>query len=123
MLSLVGHLMTIHYAVEECQEIGTGSYNLLTLSFFFLVYFSLACFTYGLNVPSGLFVPCILSGAAFGRFVGVLIPMIFDGHSAVSKPIIEVKLFTDPFVVISGLVRSWEVRSDWCCSSSWFEYV
>jgi chloride channel 7 len=100
-----------------------GSYNLLTLSFFFLVYFSLACFTYGLNVPSGLFVPCILSGAAFGRFVGVLIPMIFDGHSAVSKPIIEVKLFTDPFVVISGLVRSWEVRSDWCCSSSWFEYV
>ncbi|XP_033097754.1 chloride transport protein 6-like isoform X2 [Anneissia japonica] len=37
---------------------------------FFMVFFFLACWTYGAMVPSGLFVPCLLCGAAYGRFVG-----------------------------------------------------
>lgn len=41
----------------------------MTLSLFFLLYFLLACWTYGLSVPSGLFVPSLLCGAAFGRLV------------------------------------------------------
>eukprot|EP00929_Paragymnodinium_shiwhaense_P000861 TRINITY_DN101063_c0_g1_i1.p1 TRINITY_DN101063_c0_g1~~TRINITY_DN101063_c0_g1_i1.p1 ORF type:complete len:830 (+),score=149.60 TRINITY_DN101063_c0_g1_i1:103-2592(+) len=40
------------------------------LAFFLFVYYVLACWTYGLGVPSGLFVPSLLSGAAFGRLVG-----------------------------------------------------
>ena len=42
-----------------------------TLAGFAPVYFLLATWTYGLFVPSGLFVPCILTGAAWGRLFGV----------------------------------------------------
>ena len=40
------------------------------LMMFGLVYFALACWTYGLGVPSGLFVPSLLSGAVLGRLIG-----------------------------------------------------
>lgn len=40
------------------------------LLLFGCVYYTLACWTYGLGVPSGLFVPSLLSGAAFGRLLG-----------------------------------------------------
>ncbi|CAM9634919.1 unnamed protein product [Chrysoparadoxa australica] len=40
---------------------------------FFLPYVLLACITYGIAVPSGLFVPSLLSGAAFGRLAGHLL--------------------------------------------------
>uniref|UniRef100_H3CC90 Chloride channel protein n=1 Tax=Tetraodon nigroviridis TaxID=99883 RepID=H3CC90_TETNG len=46
-----------------------GTFSPLTLALFFLIYFLLACWTYGLSVPSGLFVPSLLCGAAFGRLV------------------------------------------------------
>lgn len=46
-----------------------GSFSPITLSVFFLLYFLLACWTYGVSVPSGLFVPSLLCGAAFGRLV------------------------------------------------------
>ena len=37
-----------------------------------VVIFVLACITYGIAVPSGLFVPCILMGCAYGRLAGEL---------------------------------------------------
>jgi len=40
---------------------------------FFLLYFLLACWTYGTSIPSGLFVPSLLCGAAFGRLVANLL--------------------------------------------------
>lgn len=46
-----------------------GSFSPVTLAVFFLLYFLLACWTYGVSVPSGLFVPSLLCGAAFGRLV------------------------------------------------------
>uniref|UniRef100_A0A3Q3FIJ0 Chloride channel protein n=1 Tax=Labrus bergylta TaxID=56723 RepID=A0A3Q3FIJ0_9LABR len=46
-----------------------GNFSPVTLSVFFLLYFLLACWTYGVSVPSGLFVPSLLCGAAFGRLV------------------------------------------------------
>ena len=49
----------------------SGSYHVTTLAGFAPVYFLLATWTYGLFVPSGLFVPCILTGAAWGRLFGV----------------------------------------------------
>ncbi|XP_045912072.1 chloride transport protein 6 [Micropterus dolomieu] len=46
-----------------------GTFSPVTLSVFFLLYFLLACWTYGVSLPSGLFVPSLLCGAAFGRLV------------------------------------------------------
>ncbi|XP_032904136.1 chloride transport protein 6 [Amblyraja radiata] len=46
-----------------------GTFSPVTLSIFFVLYFILACWTYGLSVPSGLFVPSLLCGAAYGRLV------------------------------------------------------
>ena len=46
-----------------------GTFSPVTLALFFVLYFSLACWTYGISVPSGLFVPSLLCGAAFGRLV------------------------------------------------------
>ena len=42
------------------------------LGIFFLSYISLAVLVYGIAIPSGLFVPSLLSGAAFGRLWGNL---------------------------------------------------
>lgn len=46
------------------------SYNLETLALFFLTYLGLATITSGLALPSGLFIPAMLMGASFGRFIG-----------------------------------------------------
>jgi len=50
-----------------------STYCLLT---FFLTYISIAVITYGIAVPSGLFVPSLLSGAAFGRLFGNVLQKI-----------------------------------------------
>jgi len=49
-----------------------------TLLVFFCIYFCLACWTYGIGVPSGLFVPSLLTGAAFGRICGELVREYLD---------------------------------------------
>ena len=51
--------------------IVTGTYHALTLAIFAVMYFCLATWTYGLQVPSGLFIPLLLTGAAWGRLVGI----------------------------------------------------
>ena len=47
-----------------------GYYHMGGLAAYFFVTFILACVTYGISVPSGLFVPCILMGCAYGRLYG-----------------------------------------------------
>eukprot|EP00441_Pelagodinium_beii_P043795 CAMPEP_0197639596 /NCGR_PEP_ID=MMETSP1338-20131121/14172_1 /TAXON_ID=43686 ORGANISM="Pelagodinium beii, Strain RCC1491" /NCGR_SAMPLE_ID=MMETSP1338 /ASSEMBLY_ACC=CAM_ASM_000754 /LENGTH=732 /DNA_ID=CAMNT_0043212343 /DNA_START=107 /DNA_END=2305 /DNA_ORIENTATION=- len=42
------------------------------LLIFSVIHFAEACWTYGLGVPSGLFVPSLLAGASLGRLVGQL---------------------------------------------------
>ena len=49
------------------------TYDKKVLMIFCVMYFCLAVLTYGMAVPSGLFVPCILVGAAMGRTVGQLL--------------------------------------------------
>jgi len=56
-----------------------GSHHLATLGIFFVVYFLLNCWTYGLSVSSGVFIPTLLTGAAWGRFVGSSLEGIFPG--------------------------------------------
>lgn len=42
-----------------------------TLSAFFGIYFLATCWTYGLLVPSGIFLPTLLMGAVYGRLVAM----------------------------------------------------
>ena len=44
-----------------------------TLVIFFVSYYLLACWTYGISVASGLFVPSLLIGCAYGRLFGQLL--------------------------------------------------
>ncbi|TSL97303.1 Chloride transport protein 6 [Bagarius yarrelli] len=46
-----------------------ATFSPVTLSLFFVLYFLLSCWTYGVCVPSGLFVPSLLCGASLGRLV------------------------------------------------------
>ncbi|XP_064608888.1 H(+)/Cl(-) exchange transporter 7-like [Liolophura sinensis] len=63
-------------SVKELFHEQPGSYRPLTLTLFWASYFMLACWTYGLSVPSGLFIPSLLVGAAWGRMVGMLLQYI-----------------------------------------------
>ena len=53
-----------------------GTHPLSTLGIYFIVYFLLNCWTYGLSVSSGLFIPTLLTGAAWGRFFGAMMQEI-----------------------------------------------
>lgn len=57
-----------------------GSHKPLSIFFFFIFYFILSCWTYGLSVSSGLFIPSLLTGAAWGRLVGMGIEILFPGY-------------------------------------------
>ena len=58
-----------------------GTFSPVTLALFFILYFLLACWTFGTSVPSGLFVPSLLCGASIGRLVAnVLKSYIGLGH-------------------------------------------
>ncbi|CAN0548712.1 unnamed protein product, partial [Ectocarpus sp. 8 AP-2014] len=54
-----------HFRESGRREISTFSSGALFV--FFVPYTIMACLTYGIAVPSGLFVPSLLSGAAFGK--------------------------------------------------------
>ncbi|XP_066926513.1 H(+)/Cl(-) exchange transporter 7-like [Clytia hemisphaerica] len=54
-----------------------GMHSIITLISHFCCYFILATWTYGLYVPSGLFVPVILCGAAMGRLFGECVYLAF----------------------------------------------
>lgn len=44
---------------------------------FSVIYFCLGTWTYGLQVPSGLFIPLLLTGAAWGRLAGIGLEYMF----------------------------------------------
>ncbi|KAM4697562.1 LOW QUALITY PROTEIN: H(+)/Cl(-) exchange transporter 7 [Rhinophrynus dorsalis] len=58
-----------------------GSFNPQTLGLFTLLYFFLACWTYGLTVSAGVFIPSLLLGAAWGRLFGILLTVVPNGVS------------------------------------------
>jgi len=61
-----------------------GTYGPLTLFLFCVVYFFLACWTYGMAVPSGLFIPGLVIGAAWGRLLAIGCRTIFHGQVSCS---------------------------------------
>ncbi|CAI0378443.1 unnamed protein product [Linum tenue] len=54
----------------------TKQFHIPTLLVFFSAIFFLGIVTYGIAVPSGLFIPVILAGASYGRLVGRLLGSI-----------------------------------------------
>uniref|UniRef100_UPI0037E745F5 H(+)/Cl(-) exchange transporter 7 isoform X2 n=1 Tax=Semicossyphus pulcher TaxID=241346 RepID=UPI0037E745F5 len=63
-----------------------GTYNPLTLGLFTLTYFFLACWTYGLAVSAGVFIPSLLIGAAWGRLCGILLASTTPNGSGWAVP-------------------------------------
>ncbi|XP_038063620.1 H(+)/Cl(-) exchange transporter 7-like isoform X1 [Patiria miniata] len=79
-----------------------GSYSVTTLTVFCICYFLLACWTYGLSVPSGLFIPSLLTGAAWGRLIGTAMPYIFP-EATLSSP--GIYAFFGAAAQLGGIVR------------------
>jgi H+/Cl- antiporter ClcA len=52
-----------------------GNFEVGTLLLFSVVYFFVSCVTYGIAVPSGLFVPCILTGMMSSSVFSIIIPL------------------------------------------------
>uniref|UniRef100_A0A8B9JBQ4 Chloride channel protein n=1 Tax=Astyanax mexicanus TaxID=7994 RepID=A0A8B9JBQ4_ASTMX len=69
-------------------QVGFGlcTYNPLTLGLFTLTYFFLACWTYGLTVSAGVFIPSLLIGAAWGRLFGLLLSLMTTGKLVWADP-------------------------------------
>ncbi|KAL4162287.1 hypothetical protein PRNP1_002834 [Phytophthora ramorum] len=54
-------------AIKHLFHAPPDSFDVRNLVVFWIVMLLLACITYGLKIPSGLFVPALLVGAAYGR--------------------------------------------------------
>ncbi|KAM1769826.1 hypothetical protein ACFX11_044843 [Malus domestica] len=65
-------LATNDDAVRNIFSTNTSAeYRPLSLLIFFVLYCILGLFTLGIAVPSGLFLPIILMGSAYGRLIGI----------------------------------------------------
>ncbi|KAK0572376.1 hypothetical protein LWI29_030702 [Acer saccharum] len=61
-------------AIRNLFSKGTDSeFQYLTIIIFFVTCFILSILSYGIVVPAGLFVPVIVTGATYGRLVGMLV--------------------------------------------------
>mmetsp|Transcript_7074 Transcript_7074/g.10297 ORF Transcript_7074/g.10297 Transcript_7074/m.10297 type:complete len:927 (-) Transcript_7074:203-2983(-) len=58
---------------RETGDTDAATFSSAALFLFFIPYITLASLVYGIAVPSGLFVPSLLAGAAFGRLFGHLL--------------------------------------------------
>ncbi|PKA57167.1 Chloride channel protein CLC-c [Apostasia shenzhenica] len=66
-------------AIRNLFSSGTDNeFYISTLFIFFTSVYCLGLITYGIAVPSGLFIPVILAGASYGRIVGTLLGPITD---------------------------------------------
>ncbi|XP_033998766.1 LOW QUALITY PROTEIN: H(+)/Cl(-) exchange transporter 7 [Trematomus bernacchii] len=73
-------------SVRSLFHTQAGTYNPLTLGLFTITYFFLACWTYGLAVSAGVFIPALLIGAAWGRLFGILLASITPNGSIWADP-------------------------------------
>ncbi|KAM0064104.1 putative CBS domain, chloride channel, voltage gated, chloride channel, core [Helianthus debilis subsp. tardiflorus] len=58
------------------SSINANEFHTTTLLVFFISMYALGIITYGIAIPSGLFIPVILAGASYGRLVGTLLASI-----------------------------------------------
>lgn len=57
----------LHFSHDHENASEIPSFTPQSLLVFFVAFYLVACLTYGIAVPSGLFVPSLLAGAAYGR--------------------------------------------------------
>lgn len=50
-----------------------------TLLYFAIAYYLLTVWTYGLSISGGIFIPCLATGAAWGRLIGLGVQYLFPG--------------------------------------------
>ncbi|RWR84374.1 putative chloride channel-like protein CLC-g [Cinnamomum micranthum f. kanehirae] len=63
-------------AIRNLFSSGTNNeFDYLSILLFFFTSYFLGILSYGIVAPCGLFVPVILTGASYGRFVGMLVGM------------------------------------------------
>ncbi|KAM0835907.1 hypothetical protein ACQ4PT_062651 [Festuca glaucescens] len=66
-------------AIRNLFSRGTANeFHMSSLFVFFIAIYCLGLVTYGIAVPSGLFIPVILAGATYGRIVGTLLGPMSD---------------------------------------------
>lgn len=100
------------------------THNAISLAVFVIAYFLLAAWTFGLASSNGLFIPTLLTGAAWGRLVSIGMYYIFPDVSAKQtnhKFEILINLFWSLYL---DFRFSWKIRTDWssrpigrCCSN------
>lgn len=64
-------LDTPEATVRSLFHNAPDTWTATTLSIFFVLYFLIACWTYGLSISGGLFIPALLCGAAGGRIIAI----------------------------------------------------
>lgn len=67
-------------AIRNLFHQDKAQYESSTLALFTMAYLLVACITYGIGVPSGLFVPCILTGATLGRLCGTILALHYPNN-------------------------------------------
>ncbi|KAF7639500.1 Chloride transporter, ClC family [Meloidogyne graminicola] len=72
-------------SVKSLFHSPLNSFNPLTLFVFALEYYILTMWTYGLSVPSGIFIPSLLTGAAWGRLFGAGVQYFFPELEAIDS--------------------------------------
>ncbi|XP_063362160.1 H(+)/Cl(-) exchange transporter 7 [Cydia amplana] len=83
-----------------------GSYNPWSILVFVFCYFLLSAWTFGLAVSSGLFIPNLLCGAAWGRLLAILIQLMAPENVSIGNPrvyVLRAVCVTFGLVVSSGL--------------------
>lgn len=66
-------------AIRNLFSSGTeNEFYLSSLFVFFFAIYGLGIITYGIAIPSGLFIPVILAGSSYGRLIGTLLGSICD---------------------------------------------
>lgn len=77
-MRLLFHYSTSAEMATDCNNAtvivpnDSSKFNFSTLFIFWFFFWAIAVVTYGLGIPSGLFVPALLSGATWGRILGQL---------------------------------------------------
>lgn len=62
----------------DSSESANAAFQLSSLIIFFVAIYLLGIVTYGVAIPSGLFIPVILAGASYGRLVGTVLNPFTD---------------------------------------------
>ena len=74
---------TPEQAVRNLFHSEIGTYKAWSLLGFCMIYFCLTCWTYGIIVSSGLFIPSLIIGASWGRIVGIILHTLFPSQAKV----------------------------------------